>query len=93
VNRLWIFPIALMLCGFTMIYSKHDKIEQVDNELNNMEDNFQDKQFTVLPGTPTLTDLQDHEVVIVSSNGWNALMWRDGIDLYAVKGSCVTVLR
>ena len=76
-----------------MIHNTHEKSEQVDDEFNNVEDNKQDTQFRILAGTPTLKDLQDHEIVIVSSNNWSALMWRDNVELYAIKGSCVTVIR
>lgn len=92
----WILFLVLPLCAFTMIYDKHDNLSQVDDELNNVDDNKQDLQFRVFQTTPILSDLQDHEIVVVSSNGANgmsSIMWRDNVEIFAVKGSCVTVLR
>lgn len=92
MNR-WIFLLIIPLFAFTMIYDKHDTTQKVDDELNNVEDNKQDVSHRIFITTPTLGDLQDHEVVLVSSNNWSAVMWRDNVEIYAVKGSCVTVLR
>lgn len=92
MNKLWILPL-LLLIGFTPIYDKYDNFEKVTDEVKNMEIQVQDKQFRVLDSTPTLTDLEDHEIVVVSSNGWTAIMLRDNIDIFKIDVSCVTVNR
>ena len=89
----WILILCLPLFGFTMIKDKHTDFQSVDDELNNIEDNKQDIQFKTFPGTPTLTDLQDHEFVLVVTTGIARIMFRDNIEIYSVNMSCVTVIR
>lgn len=84
------FIIVLFLCGFTPIYDLHDTPQKVTEEVKNMEIQVQDKQFEIFSTTPTLAEIEDHQIVIIGSHTWNALMWKDGIDIYKVEGSCVT---
>jgi len=88
----WI-ALVLLLCAFTPVYEKHDTPEKVDQEIKEIELSVQPKRWRVLSGTPTLNDLQTNECVFVSSNGWANIMCRDNIEVYAIKMSCVTVIR
>ena len=77
----------------TPIYDQHDSQEKVDEELRNIYYAAQSNQFTIFTDTPTPTDLKDGEIVIYSSGTVQKLIWRDGEDIYAVQGSCITVRR
>ena len=79
--------------GFTPIYDRHETPEKVDAEFKEIENTTQSKQWGIFTNTPTLNDLQDKQVVIVSSNGWSTILWRDNRELYSIRGSCVTVIR
>lgn len=79
--------------GFAPLFQSHDNFDKVSTEIKNIETQVQDKQFRTFDSTPTLTDLEDHEMVLVSSNGYTAIMFRDNIEIYAVQTSCVTVKR
>ena len=89
----WIMPFCLMLMAFTPIYTTHDSTEKVDEEVRNLEVDVQSQHFTVFATTPNLTEVKDGQIVIVSSNSYNKLMWRQNQEIYAVTGSCVTVRR
>jgi len=88
----WVPFLAIFLLGFTPIYDKYDD-EKVTDEIKNMEVQLQDKQFRILDSTPVLVDLQDREIVVISTNGIEGLIYRRGIDLFLVTGSCITVKR
>lgn len=95
MNKL-VLLLVLPLMAFTMIYNSHPDQKSVDGEFNNIDDNKQDAEFRILQTTPVLSDLKDHEIVIISSNGANgmsSLMWRDNVEIFSIRGSCVTVLR
>lgn len=84
MNYLFIL-LAISLMAFTPIYTKHNDLKQVDDEIKNMSDNFQSRQFTVVASTPNYQDIQDGEVVIYSSATINptiSLMLRVGTTLY-----------
>lgn len=84
--------LCFFLLGLTPIFNTHEDKDQIDDEFRNAYLNFQPLQYRVVEATPTLTDLQDGEVVIFSS-GAVKLMWRNLQEIYAVTGSCVTVRR
>jgi hypothetical protein len=84
---------CLLLMGFTPVHLEYDKPEKVRQEFRNLENTVQDQQFRVVTSTPVLTDLKDHEIVVFSSGTLSQIIWRDGIDIYAVRGSCVTIRR
>lgn len=84
---------ALLLCAFTPIYTDHDVSKKVNEEFKNLENTVQDQEFRIMNSTPVLSELKDREVVIVSTLGINSLMWRNGQDIYSVRGSCVTFKR
>lgn len=88
----WII-LSLFLCGFTPLFVTHDSFDKVDKEFNQIEETLQDEQFNLMRSTPNLSDLKDRQIVIVSSNGWSTVMWRDNQEIYALRGSCVTVRR
>ena len=64
-------------------------------EVRNIYDLLQDQQFRVVDSTPLPNDssIKDGEIVRYSSGTVRKLMWRDGVDIYAVQGSCITVRR
>lgn len=79
----------LLLClpflmGFTPIYNSHDSLKKVDDEIKNMTDNLQSRQFTVVNTTPNYLDLQDGEMVVYSSFPFTpvSLMLRVGTTIY-----------
>jgi len=92
MRYLWLL-LALPLMGFTPIFSKHDSTDKIDREIRNAEASLQDQSFTVFNSTPNLRALKDGQIVIVTSNTWNVLMWRNNEEIYKVTGSCVTVTR
>lgn len=53
----------------------------IRREFNNIYLNAQSKQFTVFKTTPNLNDLQDGQIVLVSSTN-KGLAWRDGQTVY-----------
>lgn len=89
----WLLLLIPFLMGFKSNETLHDAPQKVTDEFRNVERTTQSKQWRVLSGTPTLTDLEDHEVVLVSSNGWTAIMFRDNVEVYSIRFSCVTVSR
>ena len=93
MKRLSFICLVLCLCGFTPVHDKYDQEQNINDEFRNVENTTQSKQWRVLAGTPTLNDLEDGESVIVSTNGIDSIMWRHNIDIFAVRGSCVTVFR
>lgn len=85
MRYLWILFIP-MLMGFTQIYNTHDTFKKVDDEVKNISDNLQSRQFTVVYSTPNYQDLQDGEIVIYSSSTINPtvnLQLRLGTTIYA----------
>lgn len=94
MNSLLLLLFVLLLFGFTPIHDKYDAEIKIREEFRNLENTVQPKQFRrIFRSTPALTDLEDGEMVIVSTDGIKNIMWRDNIDIYSIKGSCVTVLR
>ncbi len=77
--------ISLLLCGFTPIYTTHDTFDKVDTELIQMQNELQDKAFTVNSTTPNVTDMRDHEFQIIATTGQPAainLVLRIGTTMY-----------
>lgn len=89
----WYWLLAIGLMGFSPLYSVYDSPEKVSSEIKNMENDLQSQQFNIVQSTPNLQEMKDGQIVIVSSGTYNKIMWRSGIDIYAVNGSCVTVRR
>lgn len=83
----------LILCGFTPIFNDYKDPQNVKNEVANIENSLQDQQHRVLVSTPNLLDLKDGEIVLVSSNTFNKIMYRQNQEIYAVNASCVTIRR
>lgn len=86
-------PLVFLLMAFTPIYDKHETTEKVDNEFKEIEQTVQPKQWATFSSTPIVKELSDKQVVIVSSQGWSTIMWRDNNEIYSIRGSCSTVLR
>ena len=82
---------GLFLMAFTPITAGHDDQDKTDREFKNIYETGQGRNFTVLNSTPNLNDIEDGEVVIVSSTSYTKLMFRMGQEIYAVNVSCVTV--
>ena len=93
MKKWWIFLAFPFLIGATPISDTHTSFDEVDQELRNIYLSMQANQFTVLTTTPVPTDLKDNEIVIYSSGTVKQLIWRDGVDIYSVQGSCITVRR
>ena len=79
----WII-MSLFLMAMTPIYYVHDKTDKIDDEFKNYSDNLQSRQFTVFTATPTFQELQEGEIVIISSFQFSpvALMLRVGATAY-----------
>lgn len=89
-----VFFLTAWLCAaYTPVFTSHKDLKQVDTEFSNIEESVQAAQFTVFMATPILSELRDNEVVIISTNGWTAIMFRAGEDIFKVSVSCVTVRR
>ena len=78
--------------SLTQLNNKYSNEGAVYEEFQNVFLNVQPKKFKVVNSTPILSNLKDKEVVVFSS-GTSKLMWRDNQEIYAVSGSCVTVIR
>ncbi len=87
---LWLIP---LLVAFTPIHDIYDTKEKIKDEFRNIEQNLQPVQFKVFATTPALADLQDGEIVIISSGINQSLIWRSQAEIYAVHGSCITIVR
>lgn len=87
------FAISSKAFCFTPIYSVHDNTRKIDEEFSNVEQDLQSQQFTTFTSTPNLNDLKDGQIVIVSSGSYNKLMYRTGLDIYAISVSCATIRR
>lgn len=83
----------MLLCAFTPIFVEHGETRKVDDEFKNIYKQAQGKQFVVFQATPNLNDLEDMQVVIVSSGTYTKLMYRVGQDIFAIAVSCATVRR
>lgn len=89
----WLYPFLILgLCGFGPIYTQHDSPEKLDGEFKNAYDQAQARQFRVFTATPNLNDLQDNEVIIVSS-GAIKMMFRSGQEIFSINVTSVTVRR
>ena len=90
---------VVFLCAFTPVANKHDTQDKTDSEFVNIYQQAQSKNFKVVSATPSLNDLQDGEIVIVSSitnnpgQSYTKLMFRSGQEIFSVNLSCVTVRR
>ena len=88
---------TLILCfclfGFAPIYDRHDSTQKIDDEVKGIVDGTHPRQWRVFENTPTINDLQDGEFVLVSSNGWTAIMGRNNVEIFGVRLSCFTVIR
>ncbi len=93
MNKWFLIPAVLSLTAFTPIYDTHDSTGKTDFEFKEVEQTTQPKQWETFASTPTLNDLEENQFVKVSSNGVVSIMCRDGNEIYAVKMSCVTVIR
>ena len=89
----WLPLICLVLMAFTPVYDTHDTPAKLDVEFKAVSDTAQPRQWRVFGTTPVLSDLDDGEFVTVSSNSFNAIMWRANQEIFSVKGSCVTAYR
>lgn len=85
--------LILFLMAFTPIHSDYEDPRTIEAEFRNVELNLQDQQFTILASTPNLQDLKDGQIVIVSSQTYNKLMFRSNQEIYSINVSCVTVRR
>lgn len=71
------------LLALTPISNNFEKEQAIFNELANLYDNVQPRQFNVFTTTPTYTRLRDREVVLVST-GTISLLTRVGSSTYTV---------
>ena len=88
----WLLLI-LALCAFGPIYRGHDEQLKTDDEFTNIYQQAQSKNFRVYTATPNLSDIQDGEVVIVSTTSYAKIMFRQNQEVYSINVSCVTVRR
>ena len=56
------------LMGMTQINTTHETPDKVTDEFTNIYKNAQGRNFRLERATPTVSDLLEHEVVIVKSN-------------------------
>lgn len=85
--------LCLPLLGFTRIHEDYEISEYIRDEFANVENTVQDQSFRVFNSTPNLLDLKDGEIVLMSSNTVNKLMYRNNQEIYSINASCVTVRR
>lgn len=81
------------LCGMSPIYNEHDTPAKIDAEIVQIYDQAQPEQFRVVNTTPVLTEMKDNEVILMSTGTTVRLLIRNGQEIYAILGSCVTVRR
>lgn len=91
--RWFLLILCLPLMAMTPLYTEHDSQQKTDDELRLLYQQAQPIQFQVFKATPNLADLQDGQIVRVSSGTWSNLMYRDNQEIYAIRGSCVTIRR
>ena len=74
-----LFMISTGTCyaGLVPITRSHNDKTSVDREFTNGFMNAQPKQFTIFKATPTINQLQDGQIVLVSSTNVG-IAWRDG---------------
>lgn len=72
-----------LLLALTPINNRFDKERAIYDDLQNIYLNVQPRQYRLFTSTPNLGDLQDKEVVLVST-GTNALFTRIGQTRYYV---------
>lgn len=85
--------LCLPLFGFIRIHKEYEIPEFIREEFSNVENTVQDQSFRVVNSTPNLLDLKDGEIVLMSSNTVNKLMYRYNQEIYSINASCVTVRR
>lgn len=78
--------------GFSQLHNRYLNEFQIQSEMRNIFSGTQPRQFKTISSTPSLLSLQDNEVVIFSS-GAVKIMWRNKQEIFAIAGSCVTVVR
>lgn len=92
MKRIAFLIASLALCGLSPLNVQHDSQKKVDDEFVQAYNGLQSKRFRVVTTTPNYSDLEDGEMVIYSS-GALKIMFRSGVDIYAVNFSCITVRR
>lgn len=88
----------LLLCciglmAMTPVHSDYENEDKIDDEFSNLYEQAQPVQFIVRNSTPILGELQDGQVIIVSSHTYVKFMFRVNQEIYAVNASCVTIRR
>jgi hypothetical protein len=81
------------LFALSPVATTYKEEAEIEVEFKNLYDNVQAKQFRVFTTTPVFSDLQNGEIVIVSSGVFNVLIFKAGEDIYRVNSSCITVVR
>jgi hypothetical protein len=86
-----------LLCAFTPLYTEHDGQQKTDDEFKNVYQQSQPLNMRVFSSTPNLADVQEGELVMISSNtrggSYSRLMYKNNLEIYAISGSCVTIRR
>ena len=85
--------LGVFLLAFTPIHQEYETKEKIKAEFKNVELEKQDVSHQVRITTPTLTDMEDGEIRVISTGTLQFLIWRANQEIYAVQGSCITVFR
>lgn len=88
-----IFLSFFLLLGLTPVSNEYSTNDKIEVEFKNLYGQAQDKQFDVFTATPTLTAIQDGQIVVFRTGDTSGLMFRSGQEIYKVNASCVTVTR
>ena len=85
--------VLMCLLGLTQVHNKYEDPGVVESEFKNLYLGVQPIEHKILISTPTLNDLENGQIVIVSSNSLVKIMFRDNQEIYSIDVSCVTVRR
>lgn len=93
----WLWVLCLPLMAFTPIMNEHPTQADVDDELKQIYQQAQSLQYRKFDSTPNLTDLQDGQMVLISSitknGGYSKFCYRDNQEIYTLNGTSITIRR
>ena len=94
MKYVWVIIIlsAELIFALTPIHNTFDDKDVIQSEFNNIYENAQDQQFTIVGSTPLLTNIKDGQFVIFSS-GAIKVMFKMNQDIFSISASCITIIR
>lgn len=90
----WLLLLScIVFLGATPVHVSHDTPKKVDDEFVNAFQSLQPRNLKVVTTTPSLSEIQDGETMLISTGAYARLIFRRDQDIFGVLVSCITVRR